>query len=145
MFWSLLSAAVPDVPPGGPLPVCPGKPNCVCSEDGTPADRRVDPFPIAGSEAGGGDAPGDPHAAWGLLKNAVRDLGGDVKADDGETLHAVFTTPVLRFPDDFHARLDGANGTVQVRGASRVGRKDFGTNRKRIEKLRTVYLAKLEG
>ena len=140
MLWSLLSAAVPNVPPGGPLPVCPGTPNCVCSEAGTPGDRRVDPFPLSKD-----DAPGDPAAAWGALKRAADAVGGTIKTDEKFTLHAVVKTPVLRFPDDLHARLDRAAGVIHVRSASRVGRKDFGANRRRVEKLRAAYRRELGG
>ena len=140
MLWSPLAAAVPEVAPGGPLPPCPGNPNCVCSEDGTPDDRRVDPFPLAK-----GGAPGDPAAAWGALKRAVADLGGDFKTDADFALHAVVKTPVLRFPDDLHARLDGGGGVIHVRSASRVGRSDLGANRRRVEKLRAAYLQELGG
>ncbi|NNJ24944.1 DUF1499 domain-containing protein [Alienimonas chondri] len=133
MIWSLLSSAVPDISSrdsGDPLPVCPDTPNCVCSEDGTPEDRRIDPFPIHG----------DRPAAWGALKAAIADLGGDLQSDDGAVLHAVFKTPVLRFPDDLFARLDGEAGVLHVRSSSRVGRSDLGANGRRMEKLRTAYL-----
>ena len=142
MIWSLLSAAVPEVAglaPGAPLPPCPGTPNCVCSEAETPDARRLDPLPV------GADGPGDPAAAWGLLKEAVRDLGGVLKADTGSVLHAVFRTPVLRFPDDLHARLDGGAGVIHLRSASRVGRSDLGANRRRMGKLRAAYLQRLGG
>lgn len=134
MIWSLLSSAVPDasaLSADDPLPVCPDTPNCVCSEDGAPEARRVDPLPVRG------DAP----AAWGLLKAAVSDLGGTLHSDDGAVLHAVFKTPVLRFPDDLLARRDDAAGVIHLRSSSRVGRSDLGANRKRVEKLRAAYLA----
>ncbi len=146
MIWSLLSAAVPDVSAAGPrtpLPVCPATPNCVCSEPGTPDDRRVDAFPLSADDAD--DGPGDPLAAWGLLKAAIDDRGGTLQSDTGAVLHAVFKTPVLRFPDDLFARLDGSAGVIQIRSSSRVGRSDLGANRRRVEALRTSYLARLGG
>ena len=131
MIWKPLSAAVPEPVAGGPLPPCPGSPNCVCSEDDTPDARRVAPLPA-----------GPDHAAsWGKLKKAVADLGGDVRSDTGTLLHAVFKTPVLRFPDDLHARLDEATGLIHLRSQSRVGRSDLGANRTRVEKLRAQYEA----
>ena len=142
VIWSLLSAAAPAAAPGDPLPACPGTPNCVCSEPGAPDGRRVDPLPI-----GEGDAPGDPAAAWAALKRAVSRAGGtikqDAKAGDDCVLHAVVKTPVLRFPDDLLARLNGAAGVIHVRSSSRVGRSDLGANRRRVEKLRAHYLEEL--
>ncbi|QDT14010.1 DUF1499 domain-containing protein [Alienimonas californiensis] len=137
MIWSLLSSAVPDVSglaPGEPLPVCPKTPNCVCSEDGTPEARRVEPLPVHG----------DPAAAWGVLKAVIReDLGGKLRSDTGTVLHAVVRTLVLRFPDDLLARRDDEGGVIHLRSASRVGRSDLGTNRRRVDKLRTAYLKRL--
>ena len=138
VLWSLLSAAVPDVaalPAGAPLPVCPGTPNCVCSEAGTPDDRRVDPLPVRGD----GAAP-DPAAAWERFQAVLKDAGASIKSDTGALSHAVFRTPVLRFPDDLFARLDAGNGVIHVRSSSRVGRSDLGANRRRVEKLRAAYL-----
>ena len=136
MLWSLLSAAAPDVaalPAGARLPACPGTPNCVCSEPATPDDRRVDPLPLGAAGAA------DPPAAWGRLKAAIGDLGGAIQSDTGTLLHAVFRTPVLRFPDDLLARLDAGAGVIQIRSSSRVGRSDLGANRRRVEKLRAAY------
>ena len=130
MLWSLLSAAPVEIPAGQPLPGCGGKGNCVCSEGDTAEARRVAPLPVGA----------DPAAAWGRLRAALDELGGDVRSDDGATLHAVFTTPVLRFPDDLHARLDAGAGVIHLRSQSRVGRGDLGANRKRVEKLRAAYL-----
>ncbi|GAB2902908.1 hypothetical protein GCM10027046_35250 [Uliginosibacterium flavum] len=46
------------------------------------------------------------------------------------------TTPWLKFVDDLELWFDPAKQVVQVRSASRVGRKDFGINRQRVESLR---------
>ena len=51
-------------------------------------------------------------------------------------LYAQFTTKLMRFVDDAEFWFDPAAGVVQVRSASRVGRKDFGVNRARIETIR---------
>ena len=51
-------------------------------------------------------------------------------------LYAQFTTKLMRFVDDTEFWFDPAAGVVQVRSASRVGRKDLGVNRARIEALR---------
>jgi uncharacterized protein (DUF1499 family) len=41
--------------------------------------------------------------------------------------------------DDAEFWLDPAAGVIQVRSASRLGSKDFGVNRKRIEAIRSRY------
>ena len=138
VLWSPLSAAVPDLSalaPGEPLPVCPGTPNCVCSEAGTPADRRVAPLPLFPNGAGP-----DPAAAWDRFQSVLKDAGASIESDTGVLSHAVFRTPVLRFPDDLFARLDAAGGVIHLRSSSRVGRSDLGANRRRVEKIRAALL-----
>ena len=47
----------------------------------------------------------------------------------------------MKFVDDLERWVDPVNQVVQVRSASRVGRKDFGVNRERVEKLRAGLAA----
>ena len=51
-------------------------------------------------------------------------------------LYAQCTTRWLKFVDDLELWFDPEAQVVQVRSASRVGRKDFGVNRQRVETLR---------
>jgi len=51
-------------------------------------------------------------------------------------LYAEFTSRWLRFVDDVEFLLDAPAGVIHVRSASRLGRKDFGVNRARIEVVR---------
>jgi uncharacterized protein (DUF1499 family) len=52
-------------------------------------------------------------------------------------LYVQFQTPWLKFVDDAEFWFDPAAGVVQVRSASRIGRKDFGVNRERLESIRS--------
>jgi uncharacterized protein (DUF1499 family) len=52
-------------------------------------------------------------------------------------LHVQFETKLLKFVDDVEFWFDPKAGVVQVRSASRVGRKDFTVNRQRVESLRS--------
>ncbi len=61
-------------------------------------------------------------------------------AEDGR-LAATFTSLVFRFVDDLDLVVDQEAGVVHVRSASRVGRFDLGVNRRRVEKIRSLYLA----
>ncbi|EQC51317.1 DUF1499 domain-containing protein [Bacteriovorax sp. DB6_IX] len=54
-------------------------------------------------------------------------------------IHAVFTTPLLKFKDDVEFLI--IKNTIHFRSESRVGYSDFGTNRKRIEEFKD-YLKK---
>ena len=42
----------------------------------------------------------------------------------------------MKFVDDLERWVDPVNQVVQVRSVSRMGRKDFGVNRERVETLR---------
>ena len=47
----------------------------------------------------------------------------------------------MRFVDDVEFWADPSSGVVHVRSASRVGRKDFGVNRARVETIREQLAA----
>lgn len=52
-------------------------------------------------------------------------------------IYAQFSTAVLQFTDDVEFLLDTNQQVIHVRSASRIGRKDFGVNRARVESIRT--------
>ena len=54
-------------------------------------------------------------------------------------IYAQSTTALLKFTDDLEFWLDSQNAVIQVRSASRLGRKDFGVNRARIEAIRARF------
>lgn len=56
-----------------------------------------------------------------------------------EYIHAVARTRILRFADDLEFWLDPARPVIQIRSASRLGRKDLGVNRERLEKIRARF------
>lgn len=71
-----------------------------------------------------------------LLKTSERTVL--VKQEPGY-LYAQSSTALLKFTDDVEFYLDEGAGVIHVRSASRLGRKDFGVNRQRIEALRTRF------
>ncbi len=113
----------------GQLNPCPGTPNCVCSEDGS-ASFYISPLAFSDSA----------ENAWQLAKQAVVSLGGVIQAEEEDYLWASYTTKWLRFVDDVELRMDVDNNVIQVRSASRVGRSDFGVNRKRVEMIRSLLI-----
>lgn len=60
---------------------------------------------------------------------AILSLGWRIVAFDPATrrLHAVVTTPLLRFKDDFHVTVT-PESSLEIRSSSRVGRADYGAN-----------------
>lgn len=58
---------------------------------------------------------------------------------DAGYLYAQSSTALLKFTDDLEFWLDRPAGVIQLRSASRLGRKDFNVNRERIEKIRAQF------
>ena len=53
-------------------------------------------------------------------------------------LYAEFRSKLMGFVDDVEFLADPVKGVVHVRSASRLGRRDFGVNRERVEQLRSI-------
>jgi uncharacterized protein (DUF1499 family) len=108
------------------LKPCPKNPNCVSSfvsDEG----HRITPFPFTGTAAE--SLARVKAAALSFPRTrVVEEVPGYV--------HLTFTSAIFRFVDDVEFEADEAAKTMQVRSASRVGRSDFGVNRKRIEAIR---------
>ena len=85
---------------------------------------------------------GDGPATMARIKAIVQGMDGAkvVKSEPGY-LYAQFTTRVMKFVDDVEFWFDPANNVIQARSASRLGRKDLGVNRKRVEAVRAALAA----
>lgn len=105
----------------GALAACPSSPNCVSSEDGTPDNRGVDPFPVS---------------AWERLSDVIAGAGGVITETREDYIAAEFSSKLMGFVDDVEFRK--GDDAVHVRSASRVGYSDRGVNRKRVEALRAA-------
>ena len=92
---------------------------------------RIAPLALAGN----GEKAGP--ATMARIQAIVQATPGAsvVKAETGY-LHATFSTRLMKYTDDVEFWFDPAHGVVQVRSASRLGRKDFGANRARVEAIR---------
>ena len=105
---------------------CKPTPNCVSSQ-ADPSDQEHYIAPLA---FGGG-----MHE----LRLAVESMPrATVIREDGNYLYAEYKSALMGYVDDVELLLDESARLVQVRSASRLGRSDFGVNRKRIEELRTL-------
>lgn len=85
---------------------------------------------------------GDGPATIARLKTVVAAMSGArVVKDEPGYLYAQYTTPVLKFVDDVEFWFDPGTQAIQVRSASRIGRRDMGVNRQRIEAVRQALAA----
>jgi uncharacterized protein (DUF1499 family) len=112
----------------GKLPRCKSSPNCVSSQ-ADPGDAEHYIAPIA--------FKGDTAAAMQAARKAIEGMTDStlVRAD-ANYLYAEFRTKLMRFVDDLEMTYDEKAGVLHVRSASRLGRRDFGVNRARVEALR---------
>lgn len=87
---------------------------------------------------------GDARQAWTGLKRAVEDMPrAKLIRSEPNYFYTEFSSRLMGFVDDTEFYLDEKAGVIQVRSASRLGRRDFGVNRERIETLR-AKLAQLK-
>jgi uncharacterized protein (DUF1499 family) len=104
----------------GMLAPCKRSPNCVSSQ-ANPSDEEHYIAPI--------------HGTMEAVRRAVEDFPRSKIIQEGEGyLYAEFRTKLLSYVDDVEFYFDGK--LIHVRSCSRLGRRDFGVNRKRIEALR---------
>ncbi|MEO7242231.1 MAG: DUF1499 domain-containing protein [Variovorax sp.] len=82
---------------------------------------------------------GDADRAFTRVANALAALPDtQIIQRTPEYVYAQCTTQWLKFTDDVELYLDRQAGVIQVRSASRLGQKDFGVNRARVEALRSA-------
>ena len=83
---------------------------------------------------------GDGGAAFTRLAGIVAAMpGATVISSQPGYLYAEFQTPLLKFVDDVEFLLDLPASAIQMRAAARLGSKDFGANRKRLEAIRARF------
>jgi uncharacterized protein (DUF1499 family) len=108
-------------------------PNCVSSQT-DPADtgHYIAPIEFSGS-------PLDAIAALRkIVEGAERTL---VVKHEPNYLYAEFKSKLLGFVDDVEFFAAEKEGVIHVRSASRLGRRDFGVNRARVESIREQFAA----
>ena len=106
----------------GRLAPCRRTPNCVSSQ-ADPSDREHYIAPLKGTME--------------ALRRAVEAMPRTkVISSTSNYLYAEFRSRLLGYVDDVEFFHEGA--VIHVRSASRLGRRDFGVNRKRVEELRAL-------
>lgn len=110
----------------GRFTACKPTPNCVSSQaDPSDGEHYIAPIAYSGSMA--------------ELRNAVQSMPrASVISEEGHYLYAEYRSALMGFVDDVELLLDEKARLVHVRSASRLGRRDFGVNRERIEELRRL-------
>lgn len=115
----------------GALKPCSWKPNCVNSTAGADnAGHHIAPLAIKGAAA----------AAWQRLCAAVKNRPRvTIVTEEPTYLYAEFKSSAMGYVDDVEFALDARAGVIHVRSASRLGVRDFGVNRARVESIRAAF------
>ncbi len=113
----------------GRLAGCPDSPNCVSTE-ADDAPHSIAPLTFDGSA----------DEAMQRLKRVIGEMPRtSIVEEDGGYLRAEFTTLVFRYVDDVEFLISSDSSKIGVRSASRTGYSDLGTNRRRIETIRSAF------
>lgn len=114
----------------GRLPRCKRSPNCVSSQaDASDAEHYIAPIRFKGSAL----------EAIAAVRKAVLSMDrATVVRHEANYLYAEFRSRLMGFVDDVEFTYDEKAGAIHVRSASRLGRRDFGVNRKRVEAIRSI-------
>lgn len=118
----------------GRLRECPRSPNCV-STFSTDPTHRITPIPFRGSLV---------EARERIVKIVTSMKRTRIIRADKEYLHLEFRSALFRFVDDVEFYFDEKEKLIHFRSASRSGYSDFGVNRRRMEKIRVLYIGDLK-
>jgi len=76
---------------------------------------------------------------WRSVRLAVIGLPRTrIVTETDDYIHAECSSAVFGFVDDLELHLRPSENLIAVRSASRLGHSDFGVNRRRVEKLRSL-------
>ena len=124
------TASNDSVPTEARLPPCPRSPNCVSTQAERPS-QRMEPIPYQGTLA----------AARERMLRVLRAHPRTTIVQEGPALiRAECRSLLFRFVDDVEIRFDDAARLIHFRSASRLGRRDFGVNRNRMDEIRGAFL-----
>ena len=111
--------------PASRLAPCPRTPNCVSTQ--APAGpQHMDPIPYTGPLA---------QARAKLLEVLRHHPRTRIVREEADSLKAECRSAFFHFVDDVEFLFDDAAKRIHFRSASRLGRKDFGVNRQRMEEI----------
>lgn len=115
-----------DSPEGKKLTKCPETPNCLSSHYSADKEHYVEPLAYK--------MPKDQ--AKKLIVSIIKKTpSAELITNEDNYVYAEYTSALLKFVDDVEFDFN-QEGKVHIRSASRLGRKDFGVNSKRIEEIK---------
>jgi uncharacterized protein (DUF1499 family) len=115
----------------GKLAACPNSPNCVSTQSQDPR-HQIAPIPYKMSLA----------MARDNLIHIIRSMErSTIITEDPTYIHAEFRTKGIGYVDDVEFYLDEEAQVIHFRSSARLPYYDFEVNRKRMEAIRTAFIA----
>lgn len=115
---------------GGTFPAGDWKPNWVSSTVAKDDAHYVAPLTFTG----------DPVVAWARLQAvAAIQPGAGVATKAPGYLHVEYRSALLGFVDDAQFAMDAGRSVIHVKSGARLGIRDFGVNRQRVEAVRAAF------
>ncbi len=112
------------------LQACPNTPNCVCSESKVSGEHFIEPLEQVSLSS---------TDVFSKANSIITQMGGTIVKQEGNYLAATFSSSLFQYVDDLEIRFDEEQKTLHFRSASRVGKSDFGINRKRVESIKKAF------
>jgi uncharacterized protein (DUF1499 family) len=113
----------------GKLSPCQGSANCVSSQSSDKI-HFIEPVRYEGTL----------QKAMGRLIDVIQGMKRcRIVTMEDHYIHAEFTSAFFRFVDDVEFYIDSEAKIIHMRSASRIGHSDFGVNRQRMEKVRSLF------
>ncbi|WP_210417815.1 DUF1499 domain-containing protein [Bythopirellula goksoeyrii] len=113
----------------GRLAECPNYPNCVSSQD-KDSEHSIDSIPYTLS------AKETQRQLESIIQAMPRSR---IVSSQTGYVHAEFSSLLLGFVDDVELAIDAKENLIHFRSAARLGRSDFGVNRRRMEQIRQQF------
>ncbi len=111
---------------------CPNTPNCV-STQATDAKHIISPISYSGTMS---------EAKEKIIKIVNSLKRTKIITNTENYIHAEVRTATFKFVDDVEFLFDDREKIIQFRSRARSGHSDMGVNRKRMEKIREVFINK---
>ena len=111
---------------------CPNAPKCVSSQVSNPR-HYIEPFTFSD----------EPVEAMARLKAALLvEKRVTIVKEQASYLRAEVRSLIFKFVDDVEFTLLPEQGLIHIRSSARTGYSDFGVNRRRIERIRSMFQGK---
>lgn len=112
---------------------CSSAPHCVSSQAPAGSSQHVAPFVFETDQSA---------ARQALLATLAGEDNATVMDSGADFIHATFKS-TLGFVDDVSFLIRPDDHIIDVKSSSRIGYDDFGVNRRRVERLRKAFEARL--